>query len=69
MFFFGIFTIAIFLNFLTEFTIDGETVPCRDINKIVVRYFKSSFLIDLIAWIPFHFLAGKDDRTEMSKII
>lgn len=67
IFFFCIFTIAIFINFLTEFKLDGETVPCRDLNKIVFRYLKSNFLIDLIAWVPIHFFIN-DYNGEMSKI-
>ena len=48
-----IFLLDIVRTFLTEFTKDGETVPCRDLMKIAVRYLDSDFKMDFICWLPF----------------
>jgi len=44
------------LNCLTEYYENaGDTTPVRDISKIVQKYLKGTFLLDFIAWVPFHF--------------
>ena len=68
-FFDVIFFIDIVRNFLTEYTKDGETVPCRDLKKIAVRYIKNGFKMDLICWIPFWELGVDDKVYEFSRIL
>ena len=53
--FFAIFTLDIFINFITEYRDIGETIPCRDLEKISKRYIRGSFVVDMIAWIPLHY--------------
>ena len=63
--FFGIFTISIIINCLTEFTMEGETRPTRNIQLIVNRYMwvKKSFWLDLLTWIPLHYFIRIDKYT------
>ena len=51
-----VFVIAIFKNFITEYTPDGEIIPEKDIMKIAERYFWNEFLIDSIPTIPITFI-------------
>jgi len=60
--FFAIFTISIVINFLTEFTESGETQPNRNLKHIALRYIHSNFLIDILAWVPFHYFVSIDNK-------
>jgi len=50
-----IFTLTIAVNFLTNYTPDGETIKVQDLAAIAVRYRKGQFTIDIIAWFPLVF--------------
>ena len=56
-----IFIIDLILHFFTEYpseggkTLNEDSKPVRDIQKIGKRYINTTFLIDLIACIPFNF--------------
>lgn len=60
--FFGIFTISIIVNFLTEFTESGESQPTRSLNKIARKYVYSNFLFDMLAWIPLHYFVSLENK-------
>ena len=48
------FLITLITRFFTDYTINGETEPVRDLAKISKRYFFSfSFVIDFVPQIPF----------------
>jgi hypothetical protein len=47
------FLINVFVNFLVDFKVEGESNPTRDFNAIANRYVKGEFKRDLIALIPF----------------
>ena len=42
------FLVSIFQTFLTDYTIEGEREPVRDLMKIVQRYLKNGLMFDLI---------------------
>ena len=46
------FLIAMIVEFITDYTEEGEDAPTRDIAKIVRRYLKGSFAMDFIPIIP-----------------
>ena len=48
------FAITLVTRFFTEYRINGEPAPVRDLTKIIKRYFFSySFVIDFVPQIPF----------------
>lgn len=49
-----IFLVDIVLNFLLEFVSEEKTRPVRDITKIATRYFKDTFVLDVLAIFPFY---------------
>ena len=51
----------VFLNFRTGFVDHGATV--MDSNKIAKHYFKSWFIIDFIASVPWEIFVGEDQAT------
>lgn len=53
--FFFFFTVDIIINFFTEFKDVGESEPCRNIEKIALRYIRGHFLFDFVAWVPLHY--------------
>ena len=50
-----VFLITLITRFFTDYTINGEPEPVRDLSKIRKHYFfSSSFVIDFVPQIPFH---------------
>ena len=47
------FVVNVFISFLTDFIVEGESKPTRDFNLIANRYVKGEFKFDIIALIPF----------------
>ena len=46
------FLVNMIVKFLTDYTEEGEKFPVRDLLKIMKRYLKNGFMIDLIPLIP-----------------
>ena len=44
--------IAMVIEFITDYTEEGEDAPTKDFGKIVRRYLKGSFAMDFIPIIP-----------------
>jgi len=61
--FFIIFTITIIVNFITDYTPQGETQPVRNLEKIAKRYLRGNFMYDFVAWFPFHWLLDMSYKT------
>ena len=59
-------------KFFVEFTVEGDTMPTRNINKIIYRYLTTNFIIDFIPLIPFSFfldLNGKEKHFYIIKVM
>ena len=59
-----LFWFDIVLYFFREFEAENSPIPIRDFNKIAVRYLKGSFVLDLLAMVPFVFSIIKDSTFE-----
>ena len=56
IFYFIVFLLQIFKNFLTDFTPEGEIMPNRNFVQIANRYLYSNFALDFICIIPIHWM-------------
>ena len=55
IFFEAFFTISIIISFMTGYIPEGQSHIVKDHGKIALRYFKTCFPTDFLAWIPFWF--------------
>jgi len=46
------FVFAMVIEFITDYTEEGDEVPTRDFSKIVRRYLKHGFVMDFIPLFP-----------------
>ena len=56
------FVVNLLVNFLVDFTVEGESNPTKDFNAIANRYVKGEFKRDIFAIIPFQFLVLEKNR-------
>ena len=46
------FLVAMLIEFITDYTEEGDEAPTRDFHKIVKRYLKDGFVLDFIPLFP-----------------
>ena len=46
------FLVAMIIEFITDYTEEGDEVPTKDLHKIVKRYLKNGFILDFIPLFP-----------------
>jgi hypothetical protein len=46
------FSLAMIIEFITDYTEEGDEVPTKNISKIMKRYLKNGFVMDFIPLFP-----------------
>lgn len=61
-----LFLIGMCINFVKQYTPDGETIPVKNLSKISMNYIKKgSFKTDFICLFPFPFLLQQGDKIHL----
>ena len=61
------FLFMMIINFITDFTRQGENKPVRNLHQISMRYLKGDFLMDLIPLLPLTLIVTKEHK--LSKLL
>eukprot|EP00347_Sterkiella_histriomuscorum_P018178 403346494 len=60
-----LFGVDIILNFFTEYISEEDFYPVRDHKKIAIRYFKRSFIFDMLSVIPFRYFINDSETRQL----